>query len=208
MEQTEDNKFVSKSSKPTKLEKQKETFGFFRNQNHSQLMSLDSEKRFDALATITLGKKKNSKIDSHCQSCWFELVRCTCMLTKQTFLSTSNIEIVMFMHFREFQRCSNTGKIIHQTFPKQSKIVILGDKNGEDGLFQCVKDKSKSTFILYPEQNSGDSNELLKAVILNRANNDTNDKENINEKEARRNATCIILLDGTWPQVIILFYLI
>ena len=91
-----------------------------------------------------------------CQSCWFYKSVCICNKVRDMSKNTDSIqtEINIFMHFKEWGKTTNTGKLIKLIAPQKSSIHIYGTPQAQDYLNHLTSQDDKQLVILYPSENS------------------------------------------------------
>ena len=175
--------------------------------NHkSNLKDIPESERFGVMAEKTMNAKRAETKSTKCLDCWWELALCTCSIfDKSAEISIEDLEVLVFMHFKEYGRCSNTGKVISTTFPKHVRLLFLGDKQDEKYIHSCFFDEKKKTFVLFPESTSLSSEDVKKELESIRIENNKNkNEEKTNKHEGNKETgtkVCVILLDGTWNEV-------
>lgn len=108
-------------------------------------------------------QKSQMMAENHrCSKCFLSLIYCICSRVRSIVdesasnLSTEdpqisihrNINYHIFMHFKEWGRASNTGKLLPICLPEKASIEIYGIQNEFDQL--CKTLQEKPSLILYP----------------------------------------------------------
>ncbi|CAG9313676.1 unnamed protein product [Blepharisma stoltei] len=113
------------------------------------------------------------KAERWCPNCWVLHEYCICK--KLTPLENiPNIELKVFMHYKEYKKTSNTGCIIKKMLPNNTGLYIHGLDDDKNRLLEEMKDGVNSC-VLYPGEksisfdewkNSLDMDLPIKAVLL------------------------------------------
>lgn len=114
--------------------------------------------RFFEAAEFSLNKKNDGfTYKSICKKCFLSSTLCICNQVKSIFsdlpqnkLPKASVDI--YMHYKEWGRASNTGKLLPIGLPDNSATYIYGRKNDQDELIKKLT--SNPSIILYPGENS------------------------------------------------------
>lgn len=91
-----------------------------------------------------------------CSRCFMSSTLCICAKVKQFFQefdhSANKINPLVYMHYKEWGRASNTGKILPIGLPEISDLFIFGRKEDEDRLRFRIE--TEPTLIVYPSANA------------------------------------------------------
>jgi DTW domain-containing protein YfiP len=141
----------------------------------------DHESRFYANAAGLLKKKQRGMEESDkCAACFLTKTLCICGQVTALFKVTAPVKarVCVFMHYKEFGRASNTGKILVTGMP-QAQLYIFGVKEQQEKLADLLT--STPSVILHPSGSAV-------AVSQFRDWYETHDCPTL----------CVI--DSTWPQ--------
>eukprot|EP00761_Pharyngomonas_kirbyi_P011631 gb/GECH01011657.1/.p1 GENE.gb/GECH01011657.1/~~gb/GECH01011657.1/.p1 ORF type:complete len:309 (+),score=45.03 gb/GECH01011657.1/:1-927(+) len=145
---------------------------------------------------LDFANKNNS-----CLQCWIKRDACLC---DSLPLFYPKHRVLVYMHYKEFFRSSNSGKLLLNCL-KNSELFISGLESHENRLQNIVDKEGDRTFILYPSADAISLEDFIKQHERNleQHNNDTDDNDN-HWCETTTNSTIpsfnIIVLDGTWSQ--------
>lgn len=143
-----------------------------------------------------------------CESCQLSIPHCICQYKPN---AESDCEFILIMHHDEIFKPTNTGRLIGDTFPKQTQMFCWDRTQPDPALVSLLNEPTRQCYLLFPEDNS-DQNTLLKqpngasnkptrarftrvCTHKNNKTKDSNDNDNDNKK-----TPTFILLDGTWRQ--------
>jgi len=140
-------------------------------------------------------KKKEEKIkNAYCEWCWLPRIstghECICNKMSKIEDFDCNVKIIVYMHFKEFFRASNTAKIIQITSRKNSELLIYGKREDEARLVELCREDPTHTFILFPSVDSISVPQLFERHP-DRKKDDSSNSANTEKLK-------IIVLDGTW----------
>lgn len=145
-------------------------------------MNSENAKLFASFAMKTLNHTKSSlQINKKCLHCFLNLEYCVCSQIKSLFLKSSfkcKLDIDIFMHYKEWGRSSNTGKILSIGIPDNSNQLIYGNEKDSEKLLYRLS--TKPSLILYPSISS--------QSIIHYRSWFEEQKENVN----------ICVIDSTW----------
>ena len=135
----------------------------------------NGELRSNTVARANYLKKMESlEADNRCRTCFFHKQNCVCK-SLQSLPISENIKFKVFMHYKEFGRTSNTGKLLHILYPNQTTISLYQ-------IDDLVLPPTEETIILYPSSDS--------ACISTR----------IQQCGLKSKKLNIIVLEGTWAE--------
>lgn len=115
-------------------------------------------------STIVLWKKRSSMAsEGRCENCYMFRTYCICCKVQANFASIAdrgtssnsigNINFSIYLHFKEWGRSSNTGKVLQIGQPKgKCYTAIYGQPDQEQILYQSLQ--SSPSFVLYPSSSS------------------------------------------------------
>lgn len=144
-------------------------------------------------AGYNIEKKRSSLVTKNkCISCYLSTTMCICSQVKEFFStipssSHPKASIDVFMHYKEWGRASNTGKLLPIGIPDHSKIYMYGRKPD----YELLVNKLTSTpsVILYPSDSSISITDFQSLYHNNNSNN-YNHNNDFN----------ICVIDSTWSQ--------
>ena len=127
---------------------------YFSTQQAGNVVSID--RRLEEQARRTLEAKRSAMTSQNkCMSCFMNQSLCICKAIPNFFqcneLVNSHIDgiyISIYMHFKEWGRTSNTGKLMKVGLPEQSNISVYGVAEDEATLFRELSEVP--SLILYP----------------------------------------------------------
>jgi DTW domain-containing protein YfiP len=201
---------------------------FFRKAKTAKLAAFSVEERFAKNAQETLThKKKLIEKGFQCPKCWLIKRVCICENMPKDVKLKNNV--IIYMHFKEFGRSSNTGLDLTNACPN-AKLLLCGIPEDEKTLHDVMYKKSdehkdstnadreltfnENTFVLFPSNDSVTAQEFLDRLRVNKKkkeevhesnNNNHNDEEEDLEPAAKRrrievDPVNVIVLDATWNQ--------
>lgn len=100
-----------------------------------------------------------------CRRCWFYKSMCICGKLSDLSLGASPIttDIALFMHFKEYGKTTNTGKLVQLIAGEERcKTYVYGTSKADVGLLNIVRDESIQPVILYPTVDSVPISEFRK----------------------------------------------
>jgi len=144
-------------------------------------------------AACNIEKKRSSLVTKNkCISCYLSSTMCICSQVKDFFSTIPSschpkASIDVFMHYKEWGRASNTGKLLPIGLPDHSKIYMYGRKPD----YELLVDKltSSPSVILYPSDSSIPITDF-QSLYNNNNNNNYNHNYDFN----------ICVIDSTWSQ--------
>ena len=118
-----------------------------------------------------------------CRRCWFYKSMCICSRVADLTRGASPIstDIALFMHFKEYGKTTNTGKLVQLIAEdERCKTYVYGTANADVELINMCRDESKQPVLLYPTADSIPISEFRK------------------KEQQKKLVLCII--DSTWGQ--------
>ena len=159
-------------------------------------------------AACNIEKKRTSLVTKNkCLSCYLSSTMCICSQVKEFFSAIPisihpKASIDVFMHYKEWGRASNTGKLLPIGLPNQSKIYMYGRKPDYELLVHKLT--TTPSVILYPSDNSTSITDFRSLYHNNNNNNNpttnNNDSNNNNNYNNSYNDFNICVIDSTWSQ--------
>jgi DTW domain-containing protein YfiP len=140
-------------------------------------------------STITLEKKIIDRSKGKCEHCFLFFEYCICRQVKDIFntpnrLLENHVHIALYMHFKEYGRASNTGKLLRIGSPTNTSQYIYGQTDQEESLQTLLQ--SKPSLIIYPSPISRPISEY--AHWLSSSSSSTH------------HPITLCVIDSTWPQ--------
>ncbi len=117
-----------------------------------------------------------------CESCQLGLNTCICEWRKAR---SSELQFILIMHRDEVYKPTNTGRLIADVFPAQSKAFLWNRTQPDKALLELLNDKNRRCQLVFP------------AVENNLRDVDSRPRKRLSH-DAPINT--IVLLDGTWKQ--------
>ncbi len=148
-------------------------------------MSTYKQLRQRCLAESTRDFNARGKSIVRCESCLLASFACLCQWRTS---STSRCDFIVLMHRDEVFKPTNTGRLIADVFPDNTRFFSWSRTTPDVELLQLLEDPERQFFIIYPAKES-ESREVFSVVP-------TNTKR-----------PTFILLDGTWKQSGRMFHL-
>ena len=141
----------------------------------SDKMNFYSQQRTSKISSLL--KERN-----RCQSCWISKSLCICDKAREFATGCPPIKahIALLMHYKEWGRASNTGKLLKIMSPSTTSISIFGIQIDESNLLKKLNEKPST--VLYPSASSRPASEFQEWYTLHNGN--------VN----------ICVLDSTWNQ--------
>jgi len=103
-------------------------------------------------ASKTIELKRLSLItDQKCADCYMHAKHCVCKRVVEIFSEESEkiqSHVSIFMHFREFTKASNTGKLMKIGLRDKCSMHLYGSKDDEEALVNSLRETP--SLILYP----------------------------------------------------------
>ena len=125
-----------------------------------------------------------------CVNCYMQPNNCICQQLSVLQSSCKKTSLVchlyLYTHYKEYAKCSNTGKIIQYGFPSSVSTLIYGNPVHEALLNQKIL--NENTLILFPGNDSLPLNEVSRMVV---------GEGNLNTVSKPFN---MIVIDSTWSQ--------
>ncbi len=141
-----------------------------------ELLIMGWELRSNTVARANYLKKVESlEKDNRCYNCFFHKQNCICKSFQASPIS-ENITFNVYMHYKEFGRTSNTGKLLRVLYPNQTTISLF---QIDDLAFSS---NSEETIILYPSNDSVCISSWMK------------------QYDAKSKKLNIVVLEGTWAE--------
>lgn len=99
---------------------------------------------------------------SRCMTCWLCPENCMCNAIDYK-ATTSTVEVIVYMHWRELYRSSNTGKLLLMLIPN-AKLMIYGNKECDKEMMRLMADNSTPLYILFPSSDASDLKEVKNSI--------------------------------------------
>jgi len=148
------------------------------------LNHVDPKDRLPVVAALNMEKKLQTA-HLKCPKCWLLLRNCMCSKIDKIKL---NQNVFVYMHYKEYHRASNTGKVIALAHDN-TKIYIFGQQDKE--FIQNFNEENlHRTLILFPCESAITTTEFVKQLR-------EKEGETIDPLSIPLN---IVILDGTWAQ--------
>eukprot|EP01129_Flabellula_baltica_P003212 TRINITY_DN13025_c0_g1_i1.p1 TRINITY_DN13025_c0_g1~~TRINITY_DN13025_c0_g1_i1.p1 ORF type:complete len:275 (+),score=49.05 TRINITY_DN13025_c0_g1_i1:185-1009(+) len=150
--------------------------------------SVPTNDRFviNSMAHLQKRRDKLEKSTRFCSNCWHVVECCMC-----SYVENSDVRFqasyIVYTHYKEFGRTSNTGRFLELVSPSSFRIVYCGDIDGEQDIIDSMKNDPTHCFILYPGNDSITFEELA--------------ERNGHALGQDLGMYTVIILDGTWTQV-------
>ena len=157
------------------------------------------EERVQMMTKIGLLAKEEGwkALSNKCDDCWLLKKDCICLhLTPVTL----PVDFVVFMHYKEYLRISNTGHLLTLTH-KGSELLIAGRKEDDKRLTELSKlavEEPYSVVVLMPNQQALSVAELQKGRAEQNSSSSSSDTDTHTQTQPKR--LKVILIDGTWRQ--------
>jgi DTW domain-containing protein len=148
--------------------------------------------RQTCLANATREFNARGKSVVRCQHCQLAIKACICNWRPEAQISC---EFVLLMHREELFKPTNTGRLIADIFPAQTRAFCWSRTEPDAELLVLLNDPRRINLMVFPEDTSGDSTPT--AVTL---------EESFAQLHQDKIIT-FILLDGTWKQSGRMFHL-
>ena len=110
---------------------------------------------YDIATTNYAVKQASFSQEGKCTQCFLPKLFCVCSRLREVFSSSNakpKARMSLFMHYKEWGRISNTGKIISTGLPDQTNMYIYGIKEDHNKLKDSLK--NIPSLILYPSKTS------------------------------------------------------
>lgn len=145
--------------------------------------SLSNEDLFFLNTTENFQKKKLAlQTEGRCLQCFLTKQLCICSEVKNIFSKsemTPKANLLVYMHYKEWGRSSNTGKLLLSGLPSKSQLHLYGIREDQKNIVDSLL--SKPSIIVYPSRSAVSIQEFKEWYSLS---------EDIN--------VCVI--DSTWSQ--------
>lgn len=141
------------------------------------------EKRNTDFAEANLVAKELEKSpEKWCKDCWLLHAYCVCPVIQsiQPTLSLGSNRLLIYMHYKEYRRSSNSAVLLQKLLPNETKTVIFGTDAGASEFNSEIEGTDLRSCVLFPSS---------KSVLLT-------------EWMSQRPGTPVrlIAVDGTWIQ--------
>ena len=180
------------------------------NEHHNRItMEMNAQQSID--------RRNQEFLDRNlCPSCFLTRVYCLCNYNRQLFAPIRdriapeyklNIKFHLYMHYKEWGRASNTGKLLTVGLPNQTSMKIYGITVDEAELAEELL--NNPSIILYPKKDSVSITEFQE--VLNQINQGTHQNPNQSHKDhsktnlesfSAEQSFHICIIDSTWSQSI------
>lgn len=127
-----------------------------------------------------------------CESCQLAIKACICAWRPQTNISC---EFILLMHREELFKPTNTGRLIADIFPQQTRAFCWSRTQPDPNLLSILNDPRRINLIVFPDESTEGS--ISPSVTVD---------ESFVHSHSDKIITCI-LLDGTWKQSGRMFHL-
>jgi len=139
-------------------------------------------------ADVLDAKRRQIARQGRCESCWHLSRDCLCSQLQPTQLSgpERDVQILLYVHFKEYFNAGNTGKLLPLAMPSNARVFVHGDTEHEAKLREELLLASPArTLLLFP---SPESRPLGGAVQLRTTSSHQHDLAPLR----------VLVLDGTW----------
>lgn len=145
------------------------------------LSSLEGFERTKFKARETLERKyREFEEKGQCSRCFMTRSCCICRIIQDSYIPKVKTKVVVFMHYKEFGRASNTGTLLGLTL--DAPVFIYGRGNDIEDLSSLLL--SEKGVILYPSSDS--------LSISSLANSD--------QESNSGSISTVCLIDSSWRQ--------
>jgi DTW domain-containing protein YfiP len=139
--------------------------------------------------------KRELRVKSRCNKCFLHISMCICQVVEDVFASTNwkpaaNIKI--YMHYKEWGRSSNSGKLLSIGLPDRASTYIYGVREDQERL--CQELSESPSVILYPSSQAVSIAEYKD--LYHTFNSDT---DIVDQAESKKLLN-VCVLDSTWSQ--------
>lgn len=155
-----------------------------------ELYKLDPEERVYAQCEHSIETKLKDK-KFHCHTCWFIEAACICSKIKKIQFSRK-IKFLIFMHWKEYFRASNTAKVLLIAAPNSSKLYLFGRKKEEQELIHEMSKDPQHTFLLFPAEDFVTTQQFLHKMELEQK------QEKFENFPTEEPTITVVVIDGTW----------
>jgi len=136
-----------------------------------------------------------------CRRCWIMNKDCICDQVKRILPSQFQHRLIIYMHFKEYSRSSNTGALPQACLdPSHISVFVKGIPSHDSQVMQLCSEPN--TFLFFPSSNSITIPEFMKSLSGSSdrsefANSFAVSPSSPDPSTSRFN---IIVVDGTWTQ--------
>jgi len=124
---------------------------------------------------------------ARCTQC--RLAKFACLCQWQVSINTS-VHFILLMHRKEVYKTTNTGRLIEDLFPEQTRAFLWDRTAPAPALIHALTDTERHTVILYPNENT-----------ISLTNQNTGFETGVSEgNDDHKKPLTVVLLDGTWKQ--------
>ena len=110
----------------------------------------DPQQRAVASIRRSLEFRKAEMSGKICQRCWAPLSDCVCCSADEDVFASMPHRIIIYLHYKEFGRFSNTGALLLSAFPNQTELIVAGLPEEEERLRGLLLQAPSSAMILWP----------------------------------------------------------
>lgn len=125
-----------------------------------------------------------------CSNCLMAEFACFCHLRAQ---QACPVEFILLFHRDEIHKPTNSGRLIADLFPNDTKAYVWSRTAPSDELIQHLNRKKEQCTVLFPHTDTAQSQNRKQRVLLTPIQHE-------NQKH------CFIILDGTWKQASKMFH--
>jgi DTW domain-containing protein YfiP len=166
---------------------------------NAEFSRLSEECPSDKRESLQVQKKftlDNLKFDSYlCRRCWLINEVCICSQAKPIHPSQFQHRLIIYMHYIEYARSSNTGALPQVCMSSENIKVLVKGIPSDD----CEMEKiclEPNTFVFFPSEHAITFPELIEMTSVHH-----NPAESLSSSESLHTQRFnIIIVDGTWSQ--------
>lgn len=158
--------------------------------------SLAAQRHF-ALQEAKFGSGKHNL----CRQCWIMNKDCICRHAKRVAPSQFQHRLVVYMHFKEYSRSSNTGALPQVCLDGSNiSVFVKGIPSHDSQVMQICSEPN--TFVFFPSSHSITTSELLKIASERFHNAESSSFSHVlrSPHDPCASRFNIIIVDGTWTQ--------
>jgi len=150
-------------------------------------------------AKLVVDHKEKGKLKKgFCLNCWLKKEFCLC--GKVPTFTIEKCNLLVFVHYKEYLRSSNTGILAAVACP-QVQLFVSGRQEDEKKLAELITDNIHDTFALFPDDKAITITEFCEQRKLHYLKQQSGKDVCISDpKELIKKPVNVILLDATWRQ--------
>lgn len=97
-------------------------------------------------------KEEEKKAELWCEGCWLLRAYCVCSVLQeiQPTLTLGPNRLLVYMHYKEYRRSSNSAVLLRKLLSEETKIVLFGTEQGKAEFQRELEDQTLRSCVLFP----------------------------------------------------------